>query len=630
MHKVPFGDRVRYAVDNAFARGTGALIGLLAVASAALIVGIALLVKLTGVGPEDTSLPQLVWMALMRTLDSGTMGGDQGSWGFLFAMLAVTIGGIFVVSALIGVLTTGIEARIEALRKGRSRVIERDHTVILGWSAQIFPIIAELVVANQSRRGACIVVLGEKDKVEMEDEIRERAGATGRTRIVCRTGSPIELADLQIASLHTARSIIVLAPDGEQGDASVIKTLLAITNAADRRPEPYHIVAEIRDPKNMEVAKLVGGDEVELVLVGDLIARIIAQTCRQSGLSAVYTELLDFGGDEIYFRAEPALAGQTFGDALLAYEDSAVIGLRPAGGKPQLNPPPDTRIAAGDQLIVIAADDDTIRLATHAAPPIQATALRPAAATVPTPERTLILGWNWRAPAIITELDAYVAPGSRVMVVADAPDAEAEIARCCAGLRHETVTFQAGDTTDRRTLDGLNLPAFDHIIILCYSDTLDAQQADARTLVTLLHLRDIANRCGHCFSIVSEMLDIRNRNLAEVTQADDFIVSDRLVSLMLSQVSEDKALNAVFADLFDPQGAEIYLKPATDYVAEGAAVNFYTVVEAARRRGEVAFGYRLQAAAGDKARSYGVVVNPDKSAPITFAPADRVIVLAEG
>ena len=38
------------------------------------------------------------------------------------------------------------------------------------------------------------------------------------------------------------------------------------------------------------------------------------------------------------------------------------------------------------------------------------------------------------------------------------------------------------------------------------------------------------------------MLDVRNRELAEVTQADDFIVSDKLVSLMLAQVSENKDL----------------------------------------------------------------------------------------
>jgi hypothetical protein len=114
-----------------------------------------------------------------------------------------------------------------------------------------------------------------------------------------------------------------------------------------------------------------------------------------------------------------------------------------------------------------------------------------------------------------------------------------------------------------------------------------------------------------------------------VTRADDFIVSDKLVSLMLSQVSENKHLNAVFADIFDPEGSEIYLRPAGHYVALGQPVNFFTVVAAARQRGEVAMGYRLRALAGDAARAYGVVVNPDKSKMVTFGEADRLIVVAE-
>ena len=85
------------------------------------------------------------------------------------------------------------------------------------------------------------------------------------------------------------------------------------------------------------------------------------------------------------------------------------------------------------------------------------------------------------------------------------------------------------------------------------------------------------------FSIVSEMLDPRNRVLAEVARADDFIVGNRLVALLLAQVSENKELNAVFQDLFDPEGSEIYLKLASNYVTIGKPVNFYTVVEAARR-----------------------------------------------
>jgi voltage-gated potassium channel Kch len=601
VQKPSLADRLRYASDQAFARGPIVLIGWLAVLSLIIVVISALVVWLLRLAPEN-SLPQLLWSSFMHTMDAGTVAGDSGSWPYLFVMLAVTLGGIFVLSTLIGILTTGIQARLEALRKGRSRVIETGHTLILGWSEQIFPVISELVIANSNQPKSCIVVLAPVDKVEMEDTIRDKVGATGRTRIVCRTGSPIDMGDLQIASPQTAKAIVVLAPRTDHPDAEVIKTLLALTNAPERRQEPYHIVAELHDPANLEVARLVGKDEVEFVLIGDLIARIIAQTCRQSGLSTVYTELLDFGGDEIYFKEEPTLAGKRFGDALLAYETSTVIGLQPAGRQPILNPAIEMAIGPGDRLIFIAADDDTMRLSGHTDLALHPEAIQPEPASAPAPERTLILGWNRRAPAIINELDQYVPPGSVVTVVADDPDAEPALAEHCTNLRNQQIVYRQGDTTSRRLLDALEIPAHQHVIILCYSERFDAQQADAFTLMTLLHLRDIASQQGDTFSIVSEMLDSRNRNLAEITQADDFVVSDRLVSLMLAQVAENKALNAVFADLFDPEGAEIYLRPVPDYVQTGTPINFYTVVEAARRRREVAIGYRRAGHGTDKAR----------------------------
>jgi len=72
------------------------------------------------------------------------------------------------------------------------------------------------------------------------------------------------------------------------------------------------------------------------------------------------------------------------------------------------------------------------------------------------------------------------------------------------------------------------------------------QKADARTLVTLLHLRDIEAKSGaNRYSIVSEMLDVRNRELAEVTQADDFIVSENLTSLLVAQVTDPARVGGV-------------------------------------------------------------------------------------
>ncbi len=634
MKRTTLFDRLRYRFDNTMSGGPIVLIGWLSVLSLLLIVVVSGIVVLLGVAPaqEDGSplgFLQIAWMSLMRTLDAGTMGGDTGSWWFLLAMFAVTIGGVFIVSTLIGILTSGIESKIDELRKGRSFVVEEGHTVILGWSPQVFTIISELVNANANRPSACIAILADKDKVEMEDEIHARIADTGRTRIVCRTGSPIDLADLDIVNPQAARSIIILAPEVEDPDAQVIKALLALTNNPHRRATPYHIVAEINESKNMEVARMVGRDEVELVLTGDLISRITVQTCRQSGLSVVYTELLDFGGDEIYFQEEPGLVGKRFSEALLAYEDSAIIGLCTRDGRVQLNPPMDTEFQPGDRVIAVSEDDDTVRLSGLSDLKIDREAMREPAARPRTSERTLILGWNWRLGSVINHLDDYSAPGSEVLVVADDEALGRELAARFSGLRNQTVTFRQGDTTDRGTLDGLDVHSYDHIIVLSCSDTLERQEADSRTLITLLHLRHIAEQSGKDLAIVSEMLDVRNRELAEVTRADDFIVSDKLVSLALSQLSENKRLGPVLADLFDPEGAELYLKPAADYVEPGRPVNFYTVVEAASKRGQVALGYRLQAQASDANKSYGVCVNPDKSAMATFAAGDRIIVLAE-
>jgi voltage-gated potassium channel Kch len=326
-------------------------------------------------------------------------------------------------------------------------------------------------------------------------------------------------------------------------------------------------------------------------------------------------------------QAEPALAGKPFGEALSAYDACSVIGVLTEAGEVRLKPPMEMRLAKGDQLIGIAEDDSTFVIGQQKTAPEEGL-VREAQPRPKKPERVLVLGWNRRATRILLELDQYVAPGSSVTVVAESATAEGQIAEIRDLVTNLDVHFTAASTTDRRVLDKL-ATSFDHVITLSYSDELDAQKADARTLVTLLHLRDIGAAAEHTFSITSEMLDPRNRALAEVTQADDFIVSNHLISLMLAQIAENKALNAVFADLFDPEGAEVYLKPMVDYVQCGVELNFYAVVEAARRRGEIAIGYRRRYLSSMRQHGHGVVLNPNKAERLRFGEQDSVVVVAE-
>jgi voltage-gated potassium channel Kch len=623
--KARLGTRLRYRFDNTMSRGTPSLVGLLALVSLALIVtvtvGLAFVPDPGREGPQ-TPLPELLWRTFASTF--GLAVPERGALQILALWFVLALGGIFIVSALVGLLTTGLNQRLERLRKGRSLVVERGHTVVLGWSDQVYTVVSELVEANRSRRRAAIAILAEQDKVEMEDRLRDRLGSTGNTRIVCRTGSPLDVGDLGLVSLNAARSIIVLAPDSvaaEDADAYVLKVLLAINRGPAFRGHKHHVVAAVRDGRNRAVARLAGGDAV--VIDGDDIsARLVVQTARQSRLSVVYQDLLDFGGDEFYLATEPRLVGRPFGDALLAYRRCCPVGIYDSRGTTTLNPPMDRPLEPGDKLVILAEDDSKIKLSDKPFP-VEPAAVVHSVRGPQAPERTLILGWNGRAVRIIEQLDIYVTVGSIVDIVTDRSDADLVVAELSQRVRRLGLRIKDGDVRDRNVLESLDLAGYNNVIVLA-DDRLAPLTADSRVLVTLLHLRDMLAKRGHTANIVSEMRDERDRALAQLTRTDDFVVSEQMVSLLMTQVSENRHLESVFTDLFDPDGAEIYVRPATYYVRPTPGQTFATVIEAARRRGEVAIGYR----SSEPGEGHGVVLNPDKFAPLPGI--DRIIVLANG
>jgi hypothetical protein len=100
--------------------------------------------------------------------------------------------------SLIGTITAGLEARLQELRKGRSRVIEQDFTLILGWSSKVYSIIGELIIANANQKKPRIVILS--NAREDRDGRRHPAKfpSTKNTRVICRSGDPLDLDDLAV------------------------------------------------------------------------------------------------------------------------------------------------------------------------------------------------------------------------------------------------------------------------------------------------------------------------------------------------------------------------------------------------------------------------------------------------
>ncbi len=195
-------NRIRYLFDRTLSRGPLALgiwLGGISLFFAVLMTLVIILLR----SSPGLDLAQLFYTVLLQALVPNPVDPKSGPWLYLIMMLVITVGGLFIFSIFIGIFTTTIDDKVQSLRKGRSLVLEKNHTVIMGWSPQIFPIISELTIANENHPGNCIAILADKDKVEMEDEIKARVGNIRNTRIVCRNGDPMDVHDLEIVSPQT-------------------------------------------------------------------------------------------------------------------------------------------------------------------------------------------------------------------------------------------------------------------------------------------------------------------------------------------------------------------------------------------------------------------------------------------
>ena len=614
--------RLRYRLDNALSRGPFMVIGWLAGATAAIILLSALVLELVHARINDAHVGFVegLWQSMLRVVDPGTMSADNG-WALRATALLVTIAGIFLASALIGLIAAAIDRQIEHLRRGRSAVLEHDHTLVLGWSPRISTVLSELCVANENVARARIVVLADRDKVDMENDLQTHVPSRGTTRIICRSGDPANLDDLDIVRPEAARSIVVLGDvESSAGDATIVKSVLAVLARTPGLDIP--IVAEIWDAEIGDALRRAGHGRVRCVRSSDVIARITAQACRQAGLSAVCQELLDFDGDEIYFAQVPELDGHTFAESLVAFEAATVIGVRSADGTVTLSPPMDRIWDADDQVIAVCEDDDRVIFSgfptntngTHPPPDLPS----------PDPETILVTGWNAHAPVILQELDAFAVPGTHVDLLVDQDLVGDDTVATAVEALH-LAQLDIALTVTRVDFDALAAQVdgtrYDHVVVLGYRGTLSPAEADARTMLTMLLLQQQGT--GQGFGrVVAEILDSRDLDLAQVTGADDFVVSDGLSALMLAQLAENPELEGVFTDLFDADGAALMVRPSDRYLAPGLALAWHDVVRTVATSGDIAIGY----VGGDTG---GVpVINPANSASVRFDVGDQIVVIA--
>ena len=97
-----------------------------------------------------------------------------------------------------GLVLDAVVAKMEALKKGKSQVVEVGHVLLIGWGDMNVHIVKEVAMANESEGGGVVVILGEREKETMEVEFATQCKPSELmgTRVVFRSGSALLMPDL--------------------------------------------------------------------------------------------------------------------------------------------------------------------------------------------------------------------------------------------------------------------------------------------------------------------------------------------------------------------------------------------------------------------------------------------------
>ncbi len=606
-------DIIRYRFDNIMSRGVIALVGVLFMFTAAVVIVAGILLMIF----SDGGLGINIWRSVMHVIDPGTITGDEtDDFPFLFLMSVVTLCGIFIFSILIGIITTAFKERLSTLKRGSSKVIEKDHTIILGFNDNAYTIISELVEANDNQKDACVVILTCANIDETKLKVNQKIKNLGCLRVVYRNGSIADSHMLSQCAIEHAKSVIVNCQD----DFLITKTMLAINNYFNEKDGILpHIVAPISAADNYDAICLAGGSYIEPILGKDIIARILAQTCRHSGISNVLMELISYQGNELYFKNYPEFEHKKFADILNLFASAIVFGIK-RKGQIMLNPPMDL-VLAKDDYIILFTEDDQFAMPFSSQPKLMNIDFSRQPLVIK-PTKMLILGINNFMASILQELDHYFVAGSQVFI-ADI-DIDHGVADLLLNVPLKNIDIQTIDcnTNQRSIIKGLLDVDIEHVLLLS-NDNVDAETSDAMTLLKLIHLRDIAQKENYNFNITSEMKSTDNQKLAQIAKVNDLVVGTNIINLVMCQIAENRSLATVFRELLHIDGAEIYLRKANSYMPAGTEIDFYSITEILKQQNQIAIGYKRKVG-----QSYQIITNPLKSQIMVIEDSDEIIVLA--
>lgn len=548
--------------------------------------------------------------------------------GVIYFVSFIIIGSMIILNLFIGIIVSELESLKEIDSQGKQEIYENNHIVVVGWNSRIINLVYELA-ENAEGEKQIIAFLADKKKKAMENHFKQNFTIKSPLKFIFRTGSPLSNYDLKMIDIEKASQIIILGNDDHFSDLYEIKSLISIVNYVGGSTKLPNISIPLKDVNNCEIAKMIGGNNLSVILVKKITANFIIQASRHPGLSVVYEELFSFYGHEIHSKYFRRLIGKKFAEVINNFKTSSVIGIIKNERDVKINPDFNYILDKGDKILSIAESDKKYLLDGKVEKINKLPATKKKNSEIKKSERVLIIGGNEIVYQIIKEISSYQSILSDIDLYYDKKYFELNYETLSTKENNTNIKKHYLNTVSREKLESIEFDKYDYIILLSYYDTLKNEEADTLSLVTLMYLRETLKKRGIKKSITTEMTSSGNIEFLRGEDLEDFIVSDKIDSLFLAQYSQNTFLPKVFDELFKAEGTEIYFKPANEYVEINKKLELYDVSRKCNEYGELFIGYKIKSMEGETRLSDGIEINPDKSNDVKFDKGDKIIVLAE-
>lgn len=639
-------DRLKFIVERQLVKGAGfqLLVVGFCIAFISLLGGLLVVPQ----GGEFDDPGAAVWWAFLRLTDPGYLGDDVGVWQRIVSTLLTVAGYVVFMGTLVAILTRWLIAKMEELELGLTPVTLKNHIVVLGWTAQTAPLVAELFgssgrvrrfLEKHDTQKLRIVVLAERAGAAQLHELAHEPGVGRNAReVVLRSGSAIQPEALhRVASLDASAVIVPSQTHGAgsfvTSDVETVKALLSIAAQARHfsAPLPF-VVAEIQDMRKLPVIERAYPGPVEVVAGDATISRLMVQNVLHPNLSEIYNELLTGGeGSEIFVRGGETAEGLTVNELATRRPHAIVLGLlHPTGSqrwRVNMPAPGNTIIHAQDRVVLLARDYEHTGEDPKAE---RLVAIERPAATVASrfqeqTHRVLVLGWSRRVPTLAAEFASYQGRLFELDLVSAVPldDREREIRRHGVDLARVGGRLLEADYMVEDDLRKLHPASYDTVMLLSSDRVGSDEEADARAMVGYLQLEDILAESARRPQVIMELSDPDNRHLLYGHQSE-MLISPMILSHVLAQVALRRELRAVLDELFTVGGAELQFRDPHDYSLPASA-DFQVLEKAVAARGEVALGV-FRAEADERGRH--LLMNPHRKHILDLQPADRVVVMS--